>query len=195
MVQYLFWGRQVFSFLTWKCMFRWLRYFWIAAKPGIKVTSYVLQFIYYRHIVHIFFPYVFGIKMLWNNFPGVIIIIQFVSRGQTSTNIRKWKLGFKGKLGRFQFWSWILGSAQLQTFFSCLAFCSDMNGCYLCVCVCVCPWFEFSFFYLFFFKIMIGDESCQIKHTWESLWAMQSILLSYWLRVLLITIILCIFWG
>lgn len=35
-------------------------------------------------------------------------------------------------------------------------------------------------------------ESCQIKRSWESLWAMQSSLLSYWLRVLLITIILCI---
>lgn len=36
---------------------------------------------------------------------------------------------------------------------------------------------------------MIGHALCQIKHSQKSLWTMQSLLLPYWLKVLLIKII------
>lgn len=75
----------------------------------------------------------------------------------------------------------------MQNFLICLIICSES-----------CYWiFSFlSWNLLFFFcKIMIGHTSCQIKHTWKTLRTMQFTLLSHWLRVLIITIILCIFVG
>lgn len=87
---------------------------------------------------------------------------------------------------RFQSSRFFLGNAQLQNFLICLIICSESN----------CYWI-FNFFFVleftyFFCKIMIGHTSCQIKHTWKTL---RFTLLSHWLRVPIITIILCIFVG